>query len=171
MFLKSTTEEISNAFAKSDWKVVVAGLGARLNRDYCEALHLAGKAAEEKGEIAQSEALDLLGRACSMMLTKNEARPFGQKFQTPYGSSQSVEGFGNPELLALKSMLIHIDDDSIHARVADILGIRFKDKIYAQEALEHYRKLPLNSISRIDGSEEIELRIQVLEKIIASGTN
>lgn len=137
-------------FTACDWQYDISPDEQYGYSSVMQSLQALAKEKREAGEAEQAELLGLLARAASMMLVPgsiNEPfKPFVQDFNA--GRRSAIpEDFTEQELVFFETIISHVDDIWLKARVADLLWLckKPKDPDLARVAIEAYMSHPIDS--------------------------
>jgi hypothetical protein len=134
--------ELTPDFLKStDWEASIREVPSNHCNDFYPHFFNAAKEAEEQGNTTMHLVFVLLGKVSSLFLQPKEKQTiFKPIMVSPYGRSADISDFTQDDIESLKLLLPEIKNNSLRARIADVVWtVEHKGNFqYAELAIDEY---------------------------------
>ena len=157
-------------FRESGWKEAINQEAIVSYKGMWQSLYYAAFSAIENGRLEHGKVLWLLADACSMMLSPSGSNePFKSRFVGTDRQAVTPDDFLDSDIAFFAEIVDVVDDSWLKARLSDLVWLRQRKPKFALEAIDAYRKLPLDEDTWIHEGQECWLRAIVLCKQLRKG--
>ncbi|HKO90393.1 MAG TPA: DUF4209 domain-containing protein, partial [Polyangiaceae bacterium] len=153
----SETLELLDGLRQSEWQTIAADNAAGGYSSLTHALYEASKVATAGGKIAQGDALGILARACSMILSPDSTNePFKPGALIGGKRTAIPDDLADGDVKLLAAAAGESADPWLIARFADLVWLlsRPRNAKYALLAIDAYRRLPMDAQMWVRGTRE-----------------
>lgn len=138
---KNTMAAAVDEFRKIVWDGLVAEAKSQDCSSYWPLLLEAADRAKNNGDVSHGEALELMGRACSLSLRNDDPEVLVATIHFQTGRSASLHDFSDEGLNLFEAVVPTVSDPALRSRLADILYLRRANWRIGRKASEAYLAL------------------------------
>lgn len=143
------------------WSAIVASVSEKECSRYSSAFFREAEVAKASDHKGEYRALRFLGHLTSMLFRLDQpATPFVAQILWETSRSAALEDFDGEHSTLLKEFVPTVTDQELKARVCDVLWLRARDRVAAEQAVDAY----LHSAATLEHSENCTACVERLER-------